>query len=131
MLFPSCSRILLFSWLSSPHGPNKVVLGPSCTWIRCIMTSFWYSNGPFNSDLVETFKTNAFNVSFNAFVLDLYNGQWTFKWVIVPFETCNGSLLMFLGCSTSRFTLVGWIDPFTKSDPKHLLVSPNPNPNKP
>jgi hypothetical protein len=26
---------------------------------------------------------------------------------------------------------VGWIDPLTKTDPKSLLVSPNPNPNKP
>ena len=95
MLFPSCRRILLFPLLSSPHGPNKVVLDPSCTWIICTMVSSWYSNGPFNSDLVETFKTNAFNVSFNAFVLDR---------VIVPFGTCNGSLLMFLGWSIS-----GWI----------------------
>jgi len=38
--------------------------------------------------LVETFKTNAFNASFNAFVLDQ---------VIGPFGTCNGSLLVFLG----------------------------------
>jgi hypothetical protein len=131
MLFLSCSRILLFPRLFSPNGPNKVVLSPSCIWIRCIRTSFWYSNELFNSDLVETFKTNAFKVSFNVFVLDFYNGQWTFKWVIGPFETCNGPLLMFLGWSTSRFTLVGWINPFTKSDPKPLLVSPNPNPNKP
>jgi hypothetical protein len=42
--------------------------------------------------LVETFKTNAFNASFNAFVLDR---------VIGPFGTCNGSLLVFLGWSTS------------------------------
>ena len=88
MLFPSCSRILLFPLLSSPHGPNKVVLDPSCTWIRCTRVSSWYSNGPFNSDLVETFKTNAFN----AFVLDRVIGQ---------FGTCNGSLLVFLGWSTS------------------------------
>jgi hypothetical protein len=26
---------------------------------------------------------------------------------------------------------VGWIDPLIKIDPKSLLVSPNPNPNKP
>jgi hypothetical protein len=25
---------------------------------------------------------------------------------------------------------MGWIDPFTKTDPKPLLVSSNPNPNK-
>jgi len=92
MLFSSCSRIPLFPLLSSPHGPNKVVLDPSCTWIRCTRVSSWYSNGPFNFDLVETFKTNAFNASFNAFVLD---------WVIGPFGTCNGSLLVFLGWSTS------------------------------
>jgi len=92
MLFPSCSMILLFPLLSSPHGSNKVVLDPSCTWIRCTRVSSWYSNGPFNSDLVETFKTNAFNVFFNAFVLDR---------VIGPFGTCNGSLLVFLGWSTS------------------------------
>jgi len=88
MLFPSCRRILLFPLLFSPHGPNKIVLDPSCTWIRCTKVSSWYSNGPFNSDLVETFKTNAFN----AFVLDR---------VIGPFGTCNGSLLVFLGWSTS------------------------------
>jgi hypothetical protein len=90
MLFPSCRRILLFPLLSSPLGPNKVLLDPSCTWIRCTRVSSWYSNGPFNSDLVETFKTNAFN----AFVLDR---------VIGPFGTCNGSLLVFLGWSTSPF----------------------------
>jgi hypothetical protein len=82
----------LFPLLSSPHSPNKVVLDPSCTWIRCTRVSSWYSNGPFNSDLVETFKTNAFNASFNAFVLDR---------VIGPFGICNGSLLVFLGWSTS------------------------------
>jgi hypothetical protein len=92
MLFPSCCKILLFPLLSSPHGSNKVVLGRSCTWIRCTTTSFWYSNGPFNSDLVKTFKTNAFNISFNIFVLDR---------VIWPFGTCNRSLLVFLGWSTS------------------------------
>jgi len=54
--------------------------------------SSWYSNEPFNSDFVETFKTNAFNASFNAFILDR---------VIGPFGTCNGSLLVFLGWSTS------------------------------
>ena len=43
--------------------------------------------------MVETFKTNAFNASFNAFVLDR---------VIGPFGTCNGSLLVFLGWSTSK-----------------------------
>jgi len=43
--------------------------------------------------LVETFKTNAFNASFNTFVLDRVNG---------PFGTCNGSLLVFLGWSTSE-----------------------------
>jgi len=91
-LFPSCRRILLFPLMSSPHGPNKVVLDPSCTWIRCTRVSSSYSNGPFNSDLVETFKTNAFNASFNAFVLDR---------VIGPFGICNGSLLVFLGWSTS------------------------------
>jgi hypothetical protein len=42
--------------------------------------------------LVETFKTNALNASFNGFVLDR---------VIGPFGTCNGSLLVFLGWSTS------------------------------
>ena len=89
MLFPSCSRILLFPLLSSPHGPKKIVLGPSCTWIRCTRASSWYSNGPFNSNLVETFKTNAFN----SFILDR---------VIGPFGTCTGSLLVFLGWSTSR-----------------------------
>jgi len=88
MLFPSCRRILLFPLLSSTHGPNKVLLDPSCTWIRYTRVSSWYSNGPFNSDLVETFKTNAFN----AFVLDR---------VIGPLGTCNGSLLVFLGWSTS------------------------------
>jgi hypothetical protein len=62
-------------------------LDPSCTWIRCTRVSSWYSNGPFNSDLVETFKINAFN----AFVLDR---------VIRLFGTCNGSLLVFLGWST-------------------------------
>jgi len=92
MLFPSCSRILLFPLLSSPHGPNKVGLGLSCTWIRCTRASSWYSNGCFKSDFVETFKTNAFNASFNAFVLDR---------VIGPFGTCNRSLLVFLGWSTS------------------------------
>ena len=92
MMFPSCRRILLFPLLSSPHGPNKVMLDPSCTWIRCTRVFSWYSNGCFNSDLVETFKTNAFNVSFNAFVLDR---------VIGPFGTCNGSFLVFLGWSTS------------------------------
>jgi hypothetical protein len=46
--------------------------------------------------LVETFKTNAFNASFNAFVLDR---------VIGPFGTCNGSLLVFLGWSTSTCLL--------------------------
>ena len=25
---------------------------------------------------------------------------------------------------------MGWIDPFTKTDSKSLIVSPNPNPNK-
>jgi hypothetical protein len=73
-------------------GPNKVMLDPSCTWIRCTMVSSCYSNGPFNSDLVETFKTNAFN----AFVLDR---------VIGPFGTCNRSLLVFLGWSTSGWDL--------------------------
>ena len=38
MLFPSCSRILLFPLLFTPHGPNKVVMDPSCTWIRCTRT---------------------------------------------------------------------------------------------
>jgi len=88
----SCNKILLFTLVSSPHGPNKVVLDPSCTWIRCTRVSSWYSNGPFNSNLVETFKTNALNVSFNSFVLDR---------VIEPFGTCNGSLLVFLGWFTS------------------------------
>jgi hypothetical protein len=92
MLFLSCGRILLFPLLSSLHGPNKVVLDPSCTWIRCTRVSYWYSNGPFNYDLVETFKTNAFIASFNVFILDR---------VIGPFGTCNGSLLVFLGWSTS------------------------------
>jgi len=69
------------------------MLDPSCIWIRCTRVSSWYSNGPFNSDLVETLKTNAFNASFNAFVLDR---------VIGPFGTCNGSLLVFLGWSTSE-----------------------------
>ena len=78
----------LFPLLSSPHGSNKVVLSPSCTWIRCTRASSWYSNGPFNSDLVETFKTNAFN----AFILDR---------VIGPFGIFNGSSLVFLGWSTS------------------------------
>jgi hypothetical protein len=78
----------LFPLLSSPHGPNKVVLDLSYTLIRCTRVSSWYSNGTFNSDLVETFKTNAFN----AFVLDQ---------VIGPFGTCNGSLLVFLGWFTS------------------------------
>ena len=92
MLFLSCSRILLFPLLSSLHSPNKIVLDPSCTWIRCTRVSSWYSNGPFNSDLVETFKTNAFNASFNVFILDP---------VIGPFGTCNWSLLVFMGWSTS------------------------------
>jgi hypothetical protein len=26
---------------------------------------------------------------------------------------------------------MGWIDPVTKTDPKPLLVRPNPDPNKP
>jgi hypothetical protein len=94
MLFPSCSRILLFPCLSSPHCPNKIVLGPSCTWIRCIRGGSWYSNGPFNSNLVETFKTNALNASFNVCILDRF---------IWPFGTCNGSLLVFLGWSTLSF----------------------------
>jgi hypothetical protein len=42
--------------------------------------------------LVETFKTNTFNASFKVFGLDR---------VIGPFGTCNGSLLVFLGWSTS------------------------------
>ena len=65
-----------------------------------------YSNRPFNSDLVETFKTNAFNASFNAFVLDR---------VIGPFGTCNGSLLVFLGWSTSSVLIDATIlfDSFT------------------
>jgi hypothetical protein len=88
MLFPSSSRILLFPLVSSPHGLNKVGLGPFCTWIRCTRASSWYSNGPLKSDLVETFKINAFN----AFVLDR---------VIGPFGTCNGSLLVLFGWSTS------------------------------
>ena len=90
MLFPSCSRILLFSCcvFSSPHDPNKVGLGPSYIWIRYIRASSWYSNEPFKYNVVETFKTNAFN----AFALDK---------VIGPFGTCNGSLLVFLGWSTS------------------------------
>ena len=67
-------------------------MDPSCTWIRYTRASSWYSNGPFESDLIETFKTNAFNASFNAFVLDR---------VIGTFGTCNGSLLVFLGWSTS------------------------------
>ena len=109
MLFPSYNRILWFPLMSSSHGPNKVVLDPSCTWIRCIRISSWYSNEPFNSDLVETFKTNTFNV----FVLD---------WVIGPFGTCNGSLLVFLGwfasspLSSKEFNLesifVGRASPF-------------------
>jgi hypothetical protein len=53
--------------------------------------------GPFNSDLVETFKINALNASFNAFVLDR---------VIGPFGTCNGSLLVFMGWSTSLY--IAW-----------------------
>jgi len=90
MLFPSCSRVLLFPCcvFSSPHDPNKVGLGPSCIWIRYIRASSWYFNEPFKSNAVETFKTNAFN----AFALDK---------VIGPFGTCNGSLLVFLGWSTS------------------------------
>ena len=51
-------------------------------------------DGPSNSDFAETFKTNAFNASFNVFVLDR---------VIGPFGTCNGSLLVFLGWSASRW----------------------------
>jgi hypothetical protein len=39
------------------------------------------------SDLFETFKINAFNISFNTFVLDRFIG---------PFETCNGSFLVFV-----------------------------------
>ena len=69
MLFPSCNMILLFPLLSSLHDPNKFVLDPSCSWIRCT------SNGPCNSDLIETFKTNAFIASFNAFVLDRVIGH--------------------------------------------------------
>jgi hypothetical protein len=88
LLFPSCSRILLFPLLSSPYGLNKVVLDPSCTWIRCTRVSSWYSNGPFNSDLVETFKSNAFNASFNVFGLDR---------VIGPLWICNGSWCFWAG----------------------------------
>jgi len=40
MFFPSCSRILLFPLLSSPHGPNKIVLDPSCTWISVLGSPF-------------------------------------------------------------------------------------------
>ena len=69
-----------------------LMLDTSCTWIKCTRVSSWYSNGHFNSDLVETFKTNEFNASFNVFVLDR---------VIGPFGTCKGSLLVFLGWSTS------------------------------
>jgi len=95
-LFPSCSRILLFPLLSSPHGPNEVGLNPFCIWIRCTRAYPWYSNGPFKFDFVETFKTNAFN----AFNLDR---------VIGPFGTCNGFLLVFLGWSTeSPLSLKGF-----------------------
>ena len=38
-MFPCCSRILLAHLMSSLHGPNKVVLDPSCTWIRCTTVS--------------------------------------------------------------------------------------------
>ena len=113
MLFPSYSKILLIPLMSSPHGPNKVVLDPSCTWIRCTRVSSWYSNGPFNPDLVETFKTNAFNASFNVFVLDQ---------VIGPFGTCNGSLLVFLWWSTSK-SITSYISTTTSIDyPATYLV---------
>ena len=103
MLYPSCSMILLFPLLSSLHGPNKVVLDHFCAWIRCTKVSYWYSNGSCNSDLVEIFKTNAFNVSFGVFVLDR---------VIKPFATCNASLLVFLGWSTSP--LLSWSLPLSR-----------------
>jgi hypothetical protein len=58
--------------------------------------------------LVETFKTNAFNASFNAFVLDR---------VIGPFGTCNwifagvsGAKIQGLfGSSYALFSLVFWV----------------------
>ena len=77
----------LAALLLKPHSSNKVGLDPSCTWIRCTKTSSWYFNGPFKFDLAA-FKTNIFN----TFFLD---------WVIGPFGTCNGSLLVFIGLPIS------------------------------
>ena len=37
----------------------------------------------------------------------------------------------FWEINPNGFTLVGWIDPLTKTNPKPLLVSPNSDPNKP
>jgi hypothetical protein len=39
--------------LSKLHGPNKSELGPSCTWIKCIKVSFWYSKGSPNLALAK------------------------------------------------------------------------------
>jgi len=37
----------------------------------------------------------------------------------------------FWEINPNGFTLVGWIDPLTKTNSKPLLVSPNSDPNKP
>ena len=78
----------LTALLSKVYGLNKVGLDPFCTWIKCIKASSWCSNGSLIYALTKTCKTS----SFNAFVLDL---------VTSPFGTSNGSLLVFVGWSTS------------------------------
>lgn len=74
--------------LSKVYGLKKVELDSFCTWIKCIKTSSWCSNGSLIYAFTKTCKTSSFNV----FVLDL---------VTSPFGTSKGSLLVFVGWSTS------------------------------
>jgi hypothetical protein len=48
--------------------------------------------------LIKTCRTNSFNASFNVFVLDL---------VIGSIETCNGSLMVFMGWSALVYVIAG------------------------
>ena len=80
------------------QGPNKVGLDPSCTWIKCTKTSFWCSNGSSLLALIETCRTSSFNADFNVVVLDL---------VIGSIETCNGSLIVFMGWSALVYVIAG------------------------
>jgi len=100
-MFPKSAWILLF-FLSSPHSPNKIGLGPSCIWIKCTKVSYWYFNGPFKSDLVKTFKINTFNISYNIFILDQVISQFKI------YNECFGNLCLIRFAVEFEFHSKDW-----------------------